>query len=348
MHTSSLRDEVATFASAVRANLADLPAEDVDDLTDGLEADLLEQAEDNGGALVGSDPAQYALELRASAGLPDRISDTAALSLRARFARSADRTIGEASRIARSTRFGSWLVDLLVSLRPAWWMFRGWAVYVVGWLLLTGQSRLLPTQLVGWAVLVVTALISIQWGRGRWLPQPWLKAVRLLMSVLAVIATPFLTAGVLSVFTNSGYYAQADSMPVPVGLSLDGDPVTNIFGYDADGRPLQHVQLFDQNGKPLVTVGRTSTGVDSDYNSGPDSLNIPFAKAGNEYVWNVFPLREAPLGSDGQVDANEARGAALPFLSTTPLSAYEQPGLPTPIPTTPAAPAPTPTEAATR
>ncbi|CAM5531052.1 hypothetical protein LSHI6S_00019 [Leifsonia shinshuensis] len=348
MHTSSLRDEVATFASAVRANLADLPAEDVDDLTDGLEADLLEQAEDHDGALSDSDPAQYASELRASAGLPDRISDAKAPSLRARFTQSADRTIAEASRIARSTRFGSWLVDLLVSLRPAWWMFRGWAVYVVGWMLLTGQSRLLPTQVVGWAALIVTVLVSIQWGRGRWLPQRWLKAVRLLGSVLAVIAAPFLMAGVLNMVANSGYSAQADSVPAPVGLNLDGQPVTNIFGFDAEGRPLEQVQLFDQDGKPLVTVGRSSTGADSDYNSGPDNLNIPFAKIGNEYVWNVFPLRQAPLAGNGQVDADKAHDAPLPFQSTTPLSAYKQPALPTPTPTTPAAPAPTPTAAVTQ
>ena len=36
-HTS---DDVAAFAAAVRDALADLPREEVDDLTDGLEGDL--------------------------------------------------------------------------------------------------------------------------------------------------------------------------------------------------------------------------------------------------------------------------------------------------------------------
>jgi len=37
---------IEEFATAVRAALGDLPADEVDDLTDGLEADLTERAAD--------------------------------------------------------------------------------------------------------------------------------------------------------------------------------------------------------------------------------------------------------------------------------------------------------------
>jgi hypothetical protein len=71
MTTSTVTPEIAEFAQGVRAALADLPAEEVDDLTDGLEADLAEAyAEDLQRELP--DPAAYATELRAAAGLPMR------------------------------------------------------------------------------------------------------------------------------------------------------------------------------------------------------------------------------------------------------------------------------------
>ena len=71
MTTSTVTPEIVEFAQGVRAALADLPAEEVDDLTEGLEADLAEAyAEDLQRELP--DPAAYATELRAAAGLPLR------------------------------------------------------------------------------------------------------------------------------------------------------------------------------------------------------------------------------------------------------------------------------------
>ncbi|RMI02417.1 HAAS signaling domain-containing protein, partial [Cellulomonas triticagri] len=71
---------VADYAAEVRTHLADLPQDQVDDLTDGLEADLADALADPTGrpadmppgltARFGA-PAEYARELRAAAGLPD-------------------------------------------------------------------------------------------------------------------------------------------------------------------------------------------------------------------------------------------------------------------------------------
>lgn len=99
MTTAVLLDHVSAYAAAVRSHLADLPSEQVEDLTDGLEADLVEALEDREGPVVTGEipiwqaagagiptapagaatmidlahrfgPAQaYAAELRAAAGL---------------------------------------------------------------------------------------------------------------------------------------------------------------------------------------------------------------------------------------------------------------------------------------
>jgi hypothetical protein len=44
--TTSTQNPSREFANAVRLALSDLPADEVDDLTDGLEADLAERAVD--------------------------------------------------------------------------------------------------------------------------------------------------------------------------------------------------------------------------------------------------------------------------------------------------------------
>ena len=64
---------VAAYVREVRAELADLPIEDVDDLTGGMEADLTELAAECGGDLAGrlGSPQLYAAELRSAAGLPE-------------------------------------------------------------------------------------------------------------------------------------------------------------------------------------------------------------------------------------------------------------------------------------
>ena len=64
------RPDVAAFVAAVRARLADLTDEEREELLGGLEADLSERLTE-GEADLG-DPAAYAAELRAAAGLEVR------------------------------------------------------------------------------------------------------------------------------------------------------------------------------------------------------------------------------------------------------------------------------------
>ena len=124
MTTSTVTPEIATFAQGVRAALADLPADEVDDLTDGLEADLAEAyAEDLQRELP--DPSAYAAELRLAAGLPvrGRRPSRAALRHRRRTARHPRAIIGIA--IRRNPALSA-IAEFLVVLRPAWWVFRAW------------------------------------------------------------------------------------------------------------------------------------------------------------------------------------------------------------------------------
>ena len=124
---SARSEDVRAYVEAVRAWLADLPDEDVDDLTLGMEADLGERAAESGvrlGDLLG-EPEAYAAELRAAAGLPLRsvpvagsVSPGWSASVLALTRQAGDRLLGR----------HPWLRDL----QPTWWVLRG---LVVGWVL---------------------------------------------------------------------------------------------------------------------------------------------------------------------------------------------------------------------
>jgi hypothetical protein len=65
----TITPQIASFAEAVRDALYDLPDEERDELTGGLEADLAEEYAE-GHARDLPDPVEYATELRDAAGLP--------------------------------------------------------------------------------------------------------------------------------------------------------------------------------------------------------------------------------------------------------------------------------------
>src|SRR5688500_15363497 len=67
-----LEADIAAFAASVRRHLDDLPSDEVDELVDGLPADMADQAADSGLDFTLPDAAAYAEELRAAAGLPPR------------------------------------------------------------------------------------------------------------------------------------------------------------------------------------------------------------------------------------------------------------------------------------
>lgn len=285
---------ITAFAAAVRAELTDLPVDEVDDLVDGLEADLAEQASETDEFAL-PDAAEYAAELRAAAGLPPRAPDapTPAVPLRERLERSR----AAAARRIRSSQGGAWLIDFFVALRPAWWVLRGWILYTFT-IPLTGNA-LMPMSNVGaFLIFIAAVVLSVQWGRGRWLPTAWLRVVRTVVNVAAVVLAPFLIgAAIAAIYTLPSVEYISDDQP---GMVVDGERVRNIFAYDADGNPLTDVQLFDQDGRPLTTVGGDTAASEWDdyfaYGGGP--VPVPLIVPGRAPVWNVFPLQELPANED--------------------------------------------------
>jgi hypothetical protein len=282
MTTSTVTPEIAEFAQGVRAALADLPAEEVDDLTEGLEADLAEAyAEDLQRELP--DPAAYASELRAAAGLPVRTkARTGVFSGLAQGWKDtrADITIA----IRRNPALAS-AVDLLGELRPVWWVARAW---LAAWLVAAFFNNDRGYGMAGtwWLVLIAFVIISVQWGRGRWhgAGVPALIAVGNVVAVVALL--PVLAAAddgdgrqYGAGFEDGLNAAQQD--PPNDGLSFNGHPIENVYPYDAKGRPLSNVQLFDVDGKPLVPFRNPEV---------TSLLQAPARLETGVEAYNVYPL----------------------------------------------------------
>ncbi|TFD88353.1 MULTISPECIES: hypothetical protein [Cryobacterium] len=354
--TATTTQPIRDFALAVRAALSDLPADDVDDLTDGLEADLTEQAADFDDADADApapgfelgDPVAYADELRGAAGLPVRGDmPTVRVSTLRRLRARAGGLQANATRRVRSSAAGAAVLDFLLVLRPLWWVLRGWIVYAVASVFAGGAISTVPSDPVRWLVLSAFVILSVQWGRGHWLPWRWLPGFRFVVSVCAILVMPVLlnyTAHQANV-QNTAYVEYTPS-PTP-GLMQSGVQVTNVFAYDADGQPLTDVQLFDQSGRALNVVNDP---VNTNYlpqldAAGEQDMVVPsiLVPGGG---WNVFPLRLVMSGdidytydSLGQAYQADAAPSLFPFAQVRPLVPVSETGEPAPAPS----PTPSPT-----
>lgn len=347
MSTSVLVDHVAAYADQVRAHLADLGPEQVEDLTDGLEADLAEALEDAGvpssGPVPDSDgttsiidldarfglPRDYAAELRAAAGLPleaavgrRRLPDR----LRARRERLRARLETVDARITASARWSA-VRSFLVALRPLWWVARGWAVFVVLAAPVGGYGPgLRPSGFLGWLVLLALVVVSVQYGRGLWRPRGRLAWTGPAVSVVAaVLLVPLAASAANGVGETVVYGGESvvymDPEPVADGVYLDGERVENLFVYGADGEFIPSAQIIDERGHPI----RFEQGYDS-WLGEASIFYAPARDAAGREVWNVFPM-STWSSDDGEwvfdetryEDVWEPRADVLPTTPEPPL-----------------------------
>ncbi|GAT74754.1 putative membrane protein [Microbacterium sp. HM58-2] len=329
----SIDERIRSFAASVRRHLDDLPEDELDEILGGLTADLAEQAADNGGVLELGDPADYAEELRSAAGFPPRGEAVKRPPFGERF--TAWRR-GIADGIRRNP-FGAWLLDLLVSLRPVWWVLRGFAMFALAKLLIAilppwaytpFEGWALPSNALEWLLLLGVVVVSVQWGRGRWVPQNPLRHLRPVTSILAVLVLPLAAGSVLSPrveYIDTGYQ--------PQGLMLDGVQINNIFAYDSEGNPIDQVQLFTGKGTPINLLG--SSYEESAYWTQDDgwTASIPLRDYRDRPVWNVYPLDEAELSTTtGEPKKSTIARPELPFPKAPDIRSTEPTPTPSPAP----------------
>jgi len=350
--TAVLLDKVAAYAAAVRSHLADLTPEQVDDLTDGLEADLAEAVEDApaGGVASSADEAsmldlttrfgpaaEYAAELRAAAGL-----GSGGVLPRRRPLRDAIRSTGERwrARGASLTRQlagvpgGAWVVETVPLMRPVWWLLRGWVWFVIVQLpviVVVGvRDPLVPSNVFAWIVLVSVTVLSVERGRGRLDGRPPLRGVLVVANVVAVLAVVPLVNTVVDHARPEPVYIESGSPYVEQphdGVIVDGMYVSNLFVYDAEGNPLRDVQIVDDRGRQVRTIDPESG---QEWSLPGVSERWAFASSpdvdGRER-WNVYPLLGAPFDDWAWTESGEWELAGGSVLKTPPYPFAKAPAL---------------------
>ncbi|MGY2078898.1 HAAS signaling domain-containing protein [Modestobacter sp. SYSU DS0657] len=248
--------QAQNYLVAVECELSDLPPEERGDLLEDLEqhlASLIEEDDDRPLDVRLGSPVAYAAELRAAAGLPprggaqsppDRIAE-----LRRWLARA------QAHPLAGEVR------RLLLELRPAWWVLRGYLLIAVPCALAGDWDFPFPAPLgssvLGLLLTFGSVAGSVALGRQQQGPR---------LSRLITVAGAFLALVAFAVAVDStgpssvDYgYASDYGYPAPVVEQAVGQyplvsrygPITDVLPYAADGTPLEGVLLYDQDGRPL-------------------------------------------------------------------------------------------------
>jgi hypothetical protein len=245
--TSAQHADTERYIERVRAALADLPADERDELTEDLQTHLADVLAETSGPAGTSEPAgtsgpagtsaplesrlgspeEYAAELRRSAGIPP-----AEVPARKAPLGAALRSVS-----ARLDRYPAWVRfrAFLPELRPGWWILRALIAVAVLMTVAGSTSPLLFLPLAG-----LVSWVSVAIGRrsapGRW--RPWLIGMNL---ALAFGGLAF------AVQATDRPYSYADQ----VSYAPSGAGLANLHLYDKDGHPLRDVQAFDQWGNPL-------------------------------------------------------------------------------------------------
>lgn len=354
-HTSTtVRPEVEAFVAEVRSRLADLSADEREELLGGLEADLSEQIAD--GATDLGDPWLYAAELRAAAGLPESRRPRVRLALprlrmpsRTEVLEVLDDARREWATLVDRHEAGRQAWTVAVALRPAWWVLRAW-VLVTALDVAAGPWEavsMVPTlghPLVGPALLLAAVVASTLIGLGRLWPASGpdrlvnARLALLAMNVAAVVGllafAPIDEPGYLSWQPrNVDSVSYVEEVGPRDGLRVDGVRVTNLFVYDAEGRPVQGAQVFRPNGQPLT--------IDADqaWTGRGDERTVGCAwTSGTTPLFNVYPQPQRRQRRGACADVTPEQGvvtaAIPPFAQVPPVSS--------PLPLDPTAPTPEP------
>jgi hypothetical protein len=243
--------EIVEYVDAVDRALADLPDGIRVELLEDLPAHFAEVLAEGDGTLLSrlGDPAEYAAELRAAAGMApagDSARPGPAVSWLHRastVAHKADLRLGSALGYVRGREF-------LTALSPGWWVLRGWiaAQLIAG---ASGGSHwrgLIPdaggSRFIGLLLALGCITASVWIGRTMSQRNGW----RVRISALVSLAIALFGIAILS--NTDGSVLSYQNVDNTVGYNpLSG--VNDLYVYDKDGKPVDGARLYDQSGNPI-------------------------------------------------------------------------------------------------
>jgi hypothetical protein len=299
---AGLPPNVATYLAALRMELSDLAPEERDDLLAEVEPSLLEAAAGGEEPIAGrlGAPADFAANLRTSAGLPPKPSPRPA-----GFGRRL-RELASRPRVRRARRIAH-------ELAPVWWAAR--AYFAVGLLaILLGidwsvEHPALPRFGSAAGTLLVLALAlagSFALGlRNRDAAGGQPRALLALNVILLIAAVPVLAEATDA--SPAVVYTETVPAAEQGGLTYEGVAVENVYPDDRKGRLLHDVRLYDQLGRPIEAP---PPGGD------PDRRQV--RQRNGARTFNAYPIRYFDPGTRRVARPNAGPEVEPPPLRTRP------------------------------
>jgi hypothetical protein len=306
-------DDVGRYIGAVRDALADLPADERDDLLLEVEASIADAAGESDAPVAArlGPPEEFAAELREAAGFHVASSAQRAEPGRLR---------SHARRVARHPVWRR-ILSLARDLAPIWWVARGYAAVgiLAVWLGAGWAERYPFVPRVNGSAALGVALVAL--GVAASVAVGLFMRRRGIRSRLAVVANLALVAALPAVLVevDNATWERPQAVrivEVPTdGLALDGVPITNVYPYGRNGQLLHDVLLYDQFGTPIEVLG--------DRNVDP---NRRFVRGKNGTVLlNVFPIRYFQPGTQRVANPDAGPAVNVPVVVTAPLVGRERP-----------------------
>ncbi|WP_019149005.1 hypothetical protein [Timonella senegalensis] len=316
---------VSYYAAQVRGALSDLSQESIDDLTEGLEADLIDAMSENPKAenaeeLTLNDlierfgkPRDYADELRTAAGLGgvsqivENKKERIALKTKvlARWDTFTEKMAEQA--------WWPQVREFLVTLRPVWWVARAWLVYwgisIIG---THGNLRQVPHGLGDLVLLVGLCIASVLLGMwtAKNTPKRGLSWFIAATNTLAVLFVPGFVADMMFVGGGSGSersyvegHADGWNAAMNQGTPTSGlrpanetqislGSATNLFVYDSEGNLIKDARITSQDGQP---INASSYPIRMDKETKKISMMVPRVDEFGRVVANVYPTTYAAV-----------------------------------------------------
>ena len=289
--------DVEVYLSRVRNALADLPAEERNELLAEVEASLYETASETGGPVAArlGPPEDFAAELRSAAGLQEGEATRSGS-----YREAIDRVLAD-PRVDTALRYSR-------ELAPAWWVVRGYLVvaglallFDAEWSVAHGAVPRIGSAKVGLVVILLAIVGSVAiglWRRGR-------------AALVALNGLTLLAVIPVAHHVSRGTPVQTSIVTVPEtqrGVAYNGVPIDNIYPYSRSGKLLHDVFLFTGNGDPL----NIST-VAFDPNR-----RVPVSRTGAR-IFNAFPIRYYQPGTKVVRRPDAGPRVHIPKLLTPPL-----------------------------
>ncbi|WP_116947152.1 HAAS signaling domain-containing protein [Jiangella endophytica] len=215
----------------------------------------------------------------------------------------------------RSMPWGRPAIELVTSLRSAWWLLRAGALALITF----AVFRSAPFSA---AVFLLAVVGSVWLGRRTAAGEvrgPRLVAVQLANAGLAiggvvmagVVAAHGTWDGVQYVDGGYDYAGPADWDAGPTFYDAEGMPITNIFAYGPDGTLLENVRLYDQDGKPF-DLGWSEECYDGAYDQ-----SFVAANPWGEHVFPRLTVEVSPSGACQPPRLEAPFGEQLPGTQAT-------------------------------